>query len=268
MSERPYMPMFWGDYLRDTQHLDTTQHGAYMLLIGSYWCAGKPLPGDDREMARIVRRPLRWWRENRSTLRAFFEILPDGTWSHKRIETELTKWQKRSEAASENAQRRHRKAGAKVTHNVNFFASVEGGENKGDQELSASGGSAKSLLPESKEGKSSSTQSESFYAPNGAANGRSYAFAGEVIRLTGRDYQRWFNAYPDIDLRAELTALDDCYRATLTPDERKHWFYRCSQALANRQERARAAKLNGRGPPARYRRDAADAVDDLMSVGA
>ena len=50
---RPYMPFFVGDYLADTSHLTTTQHGAYLLLIMHYWATGG-LPTTDRELRTIV----------------------------------------------------------------------------------------------------------------------------------------------------------------------------------------------------------------------
>lgn len=81
---RPWMPFYWGDYKRDTAHLSTLQHGAYLLLIGHYWCHGN-LPDDDHQLANITHLSVKVWRANRKTLQQFFY---DG-WKHKRIEFEL-----------------------------------------------------------------------------------------------------------------------------------------------------------------------------------
>jgi uncharacterized protein YdaU (DUF1376 family) len=83
---RPWMPLYVGDYLGDTGHLTTTQHGAYLLLMMHYWRKGE-LPDDDRKLSKIAKLPLKTWCEYRATLQDFFY---DG-WKHKRIEAELQK---------------------------------------------------------------------------------------------------------------------------------------------------------------------------------
>lgn len=83
-----WMPMYWGDYLRDTSHLSTQEHGAYLLLIGHYWTTGKPLPDNDLQLARIARLSSAVWRRMRDTLAAFFTIA-NGFWNHRRIDDEL-----------------------------------------------------------------------------------------------------------------------------------------------------------------------------------
>ena len=87
MTSRPiWMPLYVADYLQDTRHLTTLQHGAYLLLIFEYWAKGK-LPSTDAERARVTGMNRRQWRSNRSALAAMFS--PD--WRHDRIESELQK---------------------------------------------------------------------------------------------------------------------------------------------------------------------------------
>ena len=66
-----------------------------------------------------------------------------------------------------------------------------------------------------------------------------YAFDGGVIRLTEEGFNAWATAYHRLDLRAELQALDDYYDRELTGKDRKNWYQRCSQALNNKNRRAR-----------------------------
>jgi uncharacterized protein YdaU (DUF1376 family) len=87
MTSRPiWMPLFVGDYLRDTRHLTTLQHGAYLLLIMEYWSKGK-LPSTDSERRRVTAMTTKQWLTNRSAIAAMFG--PD--WRHDRIERELQK---------------------------------------------------------------------------------------------------------------------------------------------------------------------------------
>ncbi len=76
-----------------------------------------------------------------------------------------------------------------------------------------------------------------------------YTFAGKIIRLTQANFDTWANAYQHIDLGAQLQALDDYYDSHLTGGDRKKWFARCSQALAKKNERARAEQAQQREEP-------------------
>lgn len=99
MSARPdsWMPLYWGDYLRDTMHLRTEGHGAYLLLIGAYWTSGMPLPDDDEHLAAVSRLDTKAWKRLRPTLERFFDV-SDGVWRHGRIDKELEKANAISEA--------------------------------------------------------------------------------------------------------------------------------------------------------------------------
>lgn len=89
MSRRAWMPLYVGDYLGDTGHLTTMQHGAYLLLMMHYWRQGS-LPEEDRQLAAITKLSLRAWHDCRATIQAFFY---DG-WKHKRIDVELSKMER------------------------------------------------------------------------------------------------------------------------------------------------------------------------------
>lgn len=85
-----WMPMYWGDYLRDTAHLSAAEHGAYLLLIGHYWSTWAPLPDDDDKLRRIARMERAEWKRAKPVVAEFFEI-GGGVWRHKRIEAEMQK---------------------------------------------------------------------------------------------------------------------------------------------------------------------------------
>jgi len=90
--KRPWMPLYVGDYLGDTGHLTTAQHGAYLLLMMHYWRKGE-LPDDDRQLSKITKLPLKTWCEYRPTLQDFFH----SGWRHKRIDAELERMLRVSE---------------------------------------------------------------------------------------------------------------------------------------------------------------------------
>lgn len=83
---RPWMPLYIGDYLRDTRHLTTLQHGAYLLLIMEYWTKGE-LPTSVTKLRRICNLTSRQWESNCLALASMFT--PD--WRHARVELELEK---------------------------------------------------------------------------------------------------------------------------------------------------------------------------------
>lgn len=48
-----YMPLYTGDYLRDTRHLTPLRHGIYMLALMHCWDSKGPIPLDEQEQAGI-----------------------------------------------------------------------------------------------------------------------------------------------------------------------------------------------------------------------
>lgn len=148
MKRDLWMPLNVGDYLADTGHLSTTQHGAYLLLLMHYW-RKRELPTDDKQLAAIAKLPLRIWLDMKETLQAFFF---EG-WRHKRVEAEIAKRievsEKRAAAGAKGGSRTHLKnfmneANATIcssmTHtqrNITTTDRIERGLAKGNLTLSA-----------------------------------------------------------------------------------------------------------------------------------
>lgn len=109
MATIPYMPLYVADYMADTAHLTTLEHGAYLLLIMAYWQSGKPLYCSNERLATVARMSNDRWNEVRPALEEFFEE-KDGFWHHKRVDAEIqrinSKLQQASEAGKASAQRR------------------------------------------------------------------------------------------------------------------------------------------------------------------
>lgn len=86
MAALPYMQLYVADYLADTMHLTTEEHGAYLLLIFNYWQTGKPIPVS--RLARIARLSNERWTDVERSLNEFFNER-SGEWVHDRIERDL-----------------------------------------------------------------------------------------------------------------------------------------------------------------------------------
>lgn len=106
MSAPAWMPLYVGDYLADTQHLTTTEHGAYLLLIMHYWEHGG-LPKDEKLLRNITKLSAHKFQAVAPVVLKFF----DQNLCHARIEKERANAQKmiskRSAAGKAGAAARH-----------------------------------------------------------------------------------------------------------------------------------------------------------------
>ena len=113
----PWMPLYVADYLADTQHLSTEEHGAYLLLLLHHWRQGQ-LPTDDERLARIAKLSVKDWLRIRPTIAEFF----DSEWRQKRAEFEREKAEQkvaaRKAAGAAGARKRHQQINGKGIANA------------------------------------------------------------------------------------------------------------------------------------------------------
>ena len=106
-----WMPLYVADYLADTRHLSTVEHGAYLLLIMHAWMSNGELPQDEKRLARIAGLSLAEWEEAADEVLQFFYDA-GGCWRSERIDKELERAQalidQRREAGKASAAKRAR----------------------------------------------------------------------------------------------------------------------------------------------------------------
>lgn len=109
MKPDHWMPLYVGDYLSDTAHLTTAEHGAYLLLLMHQWRAGS-VPADENQQARIARCGVKEWRRLAPAVLPFFHVTETGKLHQMRLERErqrsLTISQKRHAVAVTAAKKR------------------------------------------------------------------------------------------------------------------------------------------------------------------
>jgi uncharacterized protein YdaU (DUF1376 family) len=115
-----------GDYLADTMHLSTFQHGIYVLLIMHCFKRGS-LPNDERALMRIAKVPsVLVWRNESRPVTALFRVLGDEL-RHGRIDAERARAQELSEIKSRagSAGARRRWDAARGGQQGAFFGALE-----------------------------------------------------------------------------------------------------------------------------------------------
>jgi uncharacterized protein YdaU (DUF1376 family) len=138
------MPLYVTDYLGDTGHLSTLEHGAYLLLIMHYW-QHESLPTLDDDLAIIARMTKKDWMKIRAKLYLFFQ----SGWKHKRIDAELIeaqdKYEKRVSAGREGGRAKAKRVAlekqlaqqnaSKASSNATGDASSDASSNSGSKPL-------------------------------------------------------------------------------------------------------------------------------------
>lgn len=89
------MQLYVADYLGDTRHLTTEQHGAYLLLLMTMWRSDGRLPNDDKKLARIAGTTPSRWAKIAPEVMEFFDV-EGGEITNGRLSKELEKAQEKS----------------------------------------------------------------------------------------------------------------------------------------------------------------------------
>jgi len=238
MSNRPkaWMPFYVADYIADTMHLSTVEHGAYMLLIFHYWCTGKPIPDDDTKLARITRLTPEEWLTARVAIEGLFSV-HGSAWHHKRIEEEL-------ETATDRYERR-------------ASAGRKGGKAKAMPEQCSS--NAKAMLKQcSSNAKattptptptttstSTGTKTDTDISCNDAEASaplpphKRIVWSADAQNFAGvedGDIQVWQEAYPAVDVRSQLAKARAWVMANPTK-RKKNWYRFLAGWMSRCQER-------------------------------
>lgn len=202
MTDIHTIPLHMGDLIQDTYHLSAAEFGAYVRLIVAHYRYGVDgIPDQDELLRKLAGCTGRQWPQIRPMVEPFF-TLQDGVWLQKRVLQVLQAMQAKSHHNRDNALKRW-----KTPHATASDSQCDGNAN-----------AMQSIIHNPV-----STKKEGF------------AFVGEVIRVTERDYAQWQKTFHTIpDLNAELRSLDSYYAV----NGRDNWFYRTSQSL-NREHQKR-----------------------------
>lgn len=94
------MQLYVGDYLGDTRHLSTEQHGAYLLLLMSMWRSDGWVPHDEQKLARLTGLTLTRWRKIAPEVMELM-VVAGGKVTQKRLAEEFAKATEKSRKRSE-----------------------------------------------------------------------------------------------------------------------------------------------------------------------
>ncbi len=102
------MQLYVADYLGDTRHLTTEQHGTYLLLLMTMWRSEGVLPDDPIKLARIAGLTVSRWHKISADVLAFFTPC-EGGFTQRRLSAELAIAEEKSSKRSQSG-----KAGARA----------------------------------------------------------------------------------------------------------------------------------------------------------
>jgi uncharacterized protein YdaU (DUF1376 family) len=97
-----WFPFYVGDYLADTMHLTTQEHGAYLLILCHQWRQGHI---DEAELTSVCRLDADTWSNTYVRLKKLLSIDQEGRWFSSRLDREKATWTEKHEKAREKARK-------------------------------------------------------------------------------------------------------------------------------------------------------------------
>lgn len=204
----PKMYIHIGDYKRDTGHLRAAEHGAYLMLLFHYWSTGA-LPDDDRQLASIACMTRGEWHKARPIIQPLFQP----GWKHKRVDFELQKAARISEAGRE--------------------AGLASGRTRAQRKSNDRSNDSPTIVEPTLEPLNHLEESK-IPASAGTATSK-YAFESGIIRLVEKDFNQWKQSFSYLDVPAELLSMT----AWAGDQGPSRWFNAVANLLAKRNREAK-----------------------------
>lgn len=112
-----YYERYCGDYQRDTAHLSLAEHGAYTMLLDTYFSVEKPLPSDLPSLYRVCRAMTRLEQQAvKAVAEQFFPVSEvDGLRHNRRADREIAKARPKIEAARINGRKGGRPPNSRIS---------------------------------------------------------------------------------------------------------------------------------------------------------
>lgn len=113
-----FYPRYTGDYLRDTMHLTLAEHGAFTLLLDTYYATERPLPADHAALFRLCHAMSEGEQQAVSRVAdEFFPVGEDGKRHNARADAELRKAEAMRDGGRAGAAKRWGNRGVNVDGN-------------------------------------------------------------------------------------------------------------------------------------------------------
>lgn len=171
------MPLYWGDYIKDTGSLSLCEHGAYMLLIKEYWVSNANVYANASRLHRICGAMSQDEKDAVDFVVDRFFQNCDGKLQHKRLDAELQKAKEKQEKARISAQKRWAKkdANAHTTANAKGNATAMRTQMRSDNHPQCYSHSHSNIL-DANASNNINTQFETFWAKYDMKKDRKSAF--------------------------------------------------------------------------------------------